>query len=130
MNIDSDTLPWVYVIDGKTQRVIDFPLPLDEPLDYNPDVFILWAREASIELEILTLEGSITNDVEVIIEVVPGKNRDRYLEDLREQLKEILVQQKDVEDMLQKRKDEEFARRQSIREMELMKTSRSVEDEL
>lgn len=65
MNIDTDTLPWVYTVDGKTKRCIDFPHALEEPLDYSPDIFILWARETAIELEILSLEGRSINDVEL-----------------------------------------------------------------
>jgi hypothetical protein len=130
MNIDTDILPWVYTIDGQTNRVIDFPHPLDEPLDCSPDIFILWARETSLELEILTLEGKVINDVEVYIEVVPGHNRDSYLDELHDELNKILIKQKEVEDVLLERKLDEFARRESIREMELRKTSRSVDDEL
>lgn len=49
---------------------------------------------------------------------------------LREELNRILIDTKAVEDILLERKLDEFARRELVKEMELLKTSRSVEDEL
>lgn len=121
MNVDENYLPWVYLVDGKTDRVIDFPQILDEPLDYNPDSFILWAEETTIELEILQLEGKITDESEEVLNQVQIKDPDQHMEDLRARLHDIILKQKNNEDMLLKRKDEEEARRESIREVELVK---------
>ena len=57
---------------------------------------------------------------------MPSKDLENYLGGLREELNKILIRTKEVEDILLKRKLDELARRESIREMELLKTSRSV----
>jgi hypothetical protein len=56
---DNKKFPRIFVINSREGTAVEYPTPLDDPLDHAPELLILWARRTILYQDIKFVKNKV-----------------------------------------------------------------------
>jgi len=57
---DNKKFPRMFVINAREGTAVEYPTPLDNPLDHAPELLVLWARRTILYQDIKYIKNKVT----------------------------------------------------------------------
>ena len=108
---EDSKFPRLFVINAREGTAVEYPVPLDDPLDFAPELLLLWARRTILYQDI----KFVKNKVSELNETIPDEQHDtteeafhyaEVLKKLKEELKVVKEKHDEINKQVQIRKAE------------------------